>query len=69
MHRHDPPAPAPAGHPTVRLGVVLSLVSAVLAIVLRAFTDVSEPAIVVAAMMVAFGLSWHLTWRDEFTNL
>lgn len=65
MHRHHPPASAPTNHATVRLGTVVSLIAALAAVVLRTFTDVSEPALVVAVMIGAFGLSWHVTWRGE----
>jgi hypothetical protein len=64
VHRHDPPMRAPVGGATVRLATIVSFVAAVVAIVLRMLTDVSEPALVVAVMIVSFGLSWHLTWRD-----
>jgi hypothetical protein len=48
----------------VRLATVVSLIAAVIAILLRTLTDVSEPAVVVVVMIVAFGLSWHATWHD-----
>jgi hypothetical protein len=47
------------------LGTAVSVAAAAIAIVLRALLDVPEPALVVAVMLVAFGLSWHVTWRDE----
>jgi hypothetical protein len=53
---------------TFRLGTVISLVAAVLAVLLRTLTDLSEPAIVVAVMIGAFAVSWWATWRDEFTR-
>jgi hypothetical protein len=56
------------GDATVRLAAVVSVVAALVAVVLRTLTDVSEPALVVAVMVVAFVLSWHVTWRDEFTS-
>jgi hypothetical protein len=65
VHRHHPPAAAHARHPTLRLGTAVSVVAAAVAIVLRALLDVPVPALVVAVMIVAFGLSWHVTWRDE----
>ena len=65
VHRHHPPAPTPAGHSTLRLGAVVSVVAAAAAVVLRALVDVPEPVLVVVVMVVAFGLSWHATWRDE----
>jgi hypothetical protein len=68
VQRHDPPAPARVSDATIRLAAVVSVVAAVVAIVLRALTDVSQAALVVAVMVVAFGLSWHQTWRDEFTR-
>jgi hypothetical protein len=52
----------------LRLATIVSIVAAVVAVVLRTLTDVSEPALVVAVMIVAFGLSWRATWRDEFTG-
>jgi hypothetical protein len=68
VHRHEPPAPTRVGHATLRLASVVSVVAALVAVVLRTLTDVSEPALVVAVMIIAFGLSWHVTWRDEFTR-
>jgi uncharacterized membrane protein YphA (DoxX/SURF4 family) len=68
VHRHDPPAPTRAGYATIRLAAVVSVVAALVAVVLGTLTDVSEPALVVAVMIVAFVLSWHHTWRDEFTR-
>ena len=68
MHRHHPPAPAPTGYATLRLGAVVSLVAAAVAVVLSALVDVPEAVLVVAAMVLAFGVSWHVTWRDELTR-
>lgn len=68
VHRYEPTAPAPVGDATIRLAAVVSVVAALVAVVLRTLTGVSEPALVVAVMVVAFVLSWHVTWRDEFTN-
>jgi hypothetical protein len=47
-----------------RLATVVSLIAAAFAVLLRTLTDVSEPAVVVAVMIVAFGLSWRATWHD-----
>jgi hypothetical protein len=63
--RHHPPAAGPARPSILRLGTAVSVVAAAVAIVLRALLDVPEPVLVVAVMIVAFGLSWHVTWRDE----
>jgi len=68
VYRHEPSAPTVVGDATLRLATAVSVVAAVVAVVLRALTDVSEPALVVAVMVVAFVLSWHVTWRDEFTS-
>jgi hypothetical protein len=46
------------------LAIAVSVLSAVLAVLLRTLTDVSEPAVVIAVMIVAFGLSWRATWHD-----
>ena len=48
----------------LRLATVVSLIAAVIAILLRTIMHVSEPAVVVAVMIVAFGLSWRATWHD-----
>jgi hypothetical protein len=48
----------------LRLATVVSLMAAVVAVLLRTLTDISEPAVVVAVMIVAFGLSWRATWHD-----
>jgi hypothetical protein len=46
------------------LAIAVSVLSAVFAVLLRTLTDVSEPAVVIAVMIVAFGLSWRATWHD-----
>jgi hypothetical protein len=48
----------------LRLATAVSLIAAVIAMLLRTLTDVSDPAVVVAVMIVAFGLSWRATWHD-----
>ncbi len=68
MHRPESTAPTLVGDATLRLATAVSVVAALVAVVLRTLTDVSEPALVVAVMVVAFVLSWHVTWRDEFTS-
>jgi hypothetical protein len=68
VQRYARRAPAPGGDATIRLAAVVSVVAALVAVVLRTLADVSEPALVVAVMVVAFVLSWHVTWRDEFTS-
>jgi len=47
-----------------RLATIVSLISAVVAVLLRTLTDVSAPAVVIAVMLVSFGLSWRATWHD-----
>lgn len=48
----------------LRLATLVSLVAAVIAVLLRALTDVSVPAVVVAVMILAFAVSWRATWHD-----
>jgi hypothetical protein len=68
VQRDARPAPAPGSDATIRLAAVVSVVAALVAVVLRTLTEVSEPALVVGVMVVAFVVSWHVTWRDEFTS-
>ena len=65
LHR---PAPAPPAHrahlahlhpTTVRLGLVLSLVAAVLAIVIEAVVSLPVVLILIPVVVVGFALSWH----------
>jgi hypothetical protein len=44
--------------PSLQLGVVVSSIAAVLALVLAAATSLSDSTIVLAAIVVAFGVSW-----------
>jgi hypothetical protein len=67
-HRHHPSSPAA----TVRLGTAVSVVAAPVAILLRALLDIPSPVLIVMVMVVAFALSWRVTFRDtrnEFTRL
>jgi hypothetical protein len=62
LHRHVPPAPAPRVHihpTTVRLGLVLSLVAAVLAIVIEAVIHLPAILILIPVVIVGFALSWR----------
>jgi len=68
LHHHAPPvhhAPrAPIGSTTLRLGLVLSLVAAVLAIVVEAVVHVPAVLILVPVVVVCFALSWHASGRE-----
>jgi hypothetical protein len=68
VHQHLPSTPAPLRAATVRLGVVVSLVGAVAAVVLRWTTHVSDFAIVAAVVVVGFTLSWRATRRAHPTR-
>lgn len=62
LHRHAPPVPAPRVHiraTTVRLGLVLSLVAAVLAIVIEAVVHLPGILVLIPVVIVGFALSWH----------
>jgi hypothetical protein len=71
LHRdvHHPPLPAPPAHAsvgaaTVRLGLLVSLVAAVLAIVVEAVVSVPAALILIPVVVVGFALSWHASGRD-----
>ena len=76
MHLHRPPVTpvAPASSPdrivdgrvrpsTVRLGLALSLVAAVITLVLETAVDVPVIAILVPVVIFGFALSWHACGR------
>lgn len=66
LHRHAPPAPRTHVRPSiVRLGIVVSAVAAVVAIVLEALLDVPAVLILVPVIVVGFTLSWHASGRPE----
>ncbi len=49
----------------IRLAVVMSTLAALFAIVVSAFGDVSQAAIVIPVIVVAFSASWLLTGRAQ----
>jgi hypothetical protein len=63
LHRPVPPPARVASHrphpTTVRLGVVLSLLAALVTIVLEAVLDIPVLLIVVPVVAVGFALSWR----------
>jgi hypothetical protein len=68
LHHHAAPAVAPRIHvrsATLRLGLVLSLVAAVLAIVVEAVVHLPAALILIPVVVVGFALSWHASGRDE----
>ena len=60
-----PPLPRPvravATNPTLRLGVILSVVAAITAVLLRGILEVPIIAIVMAVLIIGFVLSWRAT--------
>ncbi|MGH9270809.1 MAG: hypothetical protein ACRDZ2_06015 [Ilumatobacteraceae bacterium] len=65
-----PPLPRPARavaeraaaiNPTVRLGLILSVVAAITAVLLRGILEVPIIAIVMAVLVIGFVLSWRAT--------
>jgi hypothetical protein len=81
LHRHAPPAPirrhrarphaptsatlpAPA-RTTLRIGLVLSLVAAVLATVIEAVVHLPAALILIPVVVVGFALSWHASGRED----
>jgi hypothetical protein len=55
---HVPPA-------TLRLGLVLSLVGVVLAVVVEALTDLSAVIVLAPLTVLGFALSWHASGRPR----
>jgi hypothetical protein len=71
LHHHAPPATAPrlhVGPATLRLGLVLSLVAAVLAIVVEAVVHLPAILVLIPVVIVGFALSWHASGRDEIAR-
>ncbi len=60
-----PPLPRPARaiatNPTVRLGLILSVVAAITAVLLRGILEVPIIAILMAVLVIGFVLSWRAT--------
>ena len=60
-----PPLPRPARaiatNPTLRLGLILSVVAAITAVLLRGILEVPIIAIVLAVLVIGFLLSWRAT--------
>ena len=60
--------PPAARWSTVKLGLVVSTLAAIVAVVLHATTSVPADGIVLGVMVVAFALSWHATARRPVAN-
>jgi len=50
---------------SIRLAARVSVVAALVAMLLRVATDVSEVAVVIAVIVVGFSLSWRATAPDH----
>jgi len=60
-----PAAPAPARSSTLRLGLVVSLVAAVVAIVAEAVVHLPAVLILIPVVIVGFALSWRASGPDD----
>jgi len=60
-----PRPPVHGWRPTIRLGLVLSVVAAAAAAALRAATHVPGAILISAVAVVGFVLSWHETWHTH----
>ena len=69
LHHHaEPVTPTPRVHvppATWRLGLVLSVVAAVLAVLIEAVAHLPAILILVPVVVVGFALSWHASGRSE----
>jgi uncharacterized protein involved in cysteine biosynthesis len=67
-HRAPPPAAAPGTAPpmhTLRLGLIVSAVAAVIAVLVEAVVDVPIVLILIPVVVIGFALSWHVTGRRD----
>jgi hypothetical protein len=67
VHRPaPPPAPAATVHSsTVRLGLIVSAVAAVAAVLVEAILHLPAVLILIPVVIVGFALSWHMTGRRD----
>ena len=61
IHLERPPTPpqTSARPSTLRLGLVVSIVAALAAVIVRALIDVPTVLILIPVVVVGFALSWH----------
>jgi hypothetical protein len=50
---------------SIRLAALVSVIAAVAAVLIRLLTDIPQPAVVLAVIVVAFSISWHATWHGR----
>lgn len=55
------PVPHPGRSSTIRLGVIVSVVAALAAVVIHVTTDIPTAVILVPVVVIGFALSWHAT--------
>ena len=60
LERAGPPS-APARPSTFRLGLIVSVVAAIVAVAIRALVDIPTVVILIPVVMIGFALSWHAT--------
>lgn len=70
LHLHRQPTTIDRPSTTLRLGVVVSFLAAVLAIGLKSIADVPAAIILAPVVIVGFALSWHASGRplDDDTH-
>jgi uncharacterized protein involved in cysteine biosynthesis len=65
VHRHaTPPTVTHPAH-TLRLGLIVSAVAAVVAVLVEAIVHVPAVVILIPVIVVGFALSWHATGRRD----
>ena len=65
VHRHAPPSTITHPAHTLRLGLIVSAVAAVAAVLVEAIVHVPAVVILVPVIVVGFALSWHATGRRD----
>ena len=68
LHLHRPAPPPSRPHvraSIVRLGLVISAIAAVTAVLVDAVTDLHPGLVVVPVVIIGFALSWHASGPSE----
>ena len=61
VERHATTPPASTWPSTLRLGLVVSAVAALVTVVVNSLADVPTIVILIPVVVIAFALSWHAT--------
>jgi hypothetical protein len=65
VHRHAPPPAVTNPTHTLRLGLIVSAVAAVAAVLVEAIVHLPAVLILIPVVVIGFALSWHATGRRD----